>query len=243
MQICADRVGIKVLRRGFARDRPQKAARAMSEVEQHAPLARLNHIRLDLSAETIDQFDLTVVVHVRVNVARTQMLQQLFARRPPGISENFVVNHDRNAGEPPRCYGTIDRRPAGAAEMRRLDADDHVSMPLDHLGRLLRLHILGVAFVRLAHHARADDVEQSQHARLGMRHNRFVELLERAPAAAARIHYGRGSRRKRIFVGVNRALVRENMHVQIDQTRNNIKVVHVDHLRARRRSEIGADQQ
>src|SRR5215471_7659850 len=102
MKVSADRVRQKSSCHGPLRDRPKETAAAVTDVEEHTAAPRLCHPWLYLAGEPIDQLDLPVVVHMRVNVAGPQMVQQFFLCRAAGVGEDLVIHHDWNVG-PAAC--------------------------------------------------------------------------------------------------------------------------------------------
>lgn len=46
----------------------------MTEVQQNPAPPRLEHVGLPSSRKTVDQLELSVIVHVRMDVAGTQMI-------------------------------------------------------------------------------------------------------------------------------------------------------------------------
>src|SRR5215813_3387479 len=126
MKIGANRIRQKSSSYRPLRDGPKKTAAAVTDVEEHAAAPRLCHPWLYLAGEAVDQLDLPVVEHVRVNVAGPQMVQQLFLRGAAGVGEDLVIHHDWNI-RPAACVdGPIDRGPSRFREVRRLDAHDRV---------------------------------------------------------------------------------------------------------------------
>src|SRR5439155_23698702 len=82
MQVRADAVRRESLSHGFAGYRPEKTAAAVAHVENHAAPARLEHVGLQLAAESVEHLDVHVVVHVRVDIAWTHDVEQLLAGGP-----------------------------------------------------------------------------------------------------------------------------------------------------------------
>lgn len=230
MQVCADGVGKKALPDRAGRDRPKKTSSSVADVEEHSALPSLDHPRLDFSGEAIDQFHLAVVVHMSVNVAGTQMLQEFGFGGAFRIGENFVVHHHGNVRPAAGFDGAIDGRPSGFCEVRRLDADDDVPIFCNCLGSRRGIHIADVAFVRLADHPFADDIHPNKDASGRVRDHGAAKFIEGPPTAAAGVANRGGSGGQRRIVRCQRTLVSENMSVQIDQTGNNDQAGDIDDL-------------
>jgi hypothetical protein len=85
--------------------------------------------------------------------------------------------------------------------MRGLDSDDHVPVFRNRVRRLDRVHIFGIALIRLSNHALADDVQQGENPRFGVGDYGPPEFLKGSPAAPPGIDDSGRSRRKRCFIG------------------------------------------
>jgi hypothetical protein len=95
VDVGADRVGWKAKLHRSIRHRPEEASAAVPEIEEDAALARLAHERLDLPRFSVEQFDVPIVVEMRVQIARPHLLQQLGARIAAHPAQDVVVQHDR----------------------------------------------------------------------------------------------------------------------------------------------------
>src|SRR5687768_14431414 len=92
MQVRADGVRRKSLRHRFSRDGPEKTAAAVSEIEEHAPFPGRSHPRLEFAGKPVDHLDLPVVVHMRVYIAGSHFVEELFPRGPASVREDLVVD-------------------------------------------------------------------------------------------------------------------------------------------------------
>src|SRR5271163_2865085 len=108
MKVGADGIGEESLLDGAACNGPEEASAAVSDVEEHSTLAGFDHPWLDLACEAVDEFHLPVVIHMGVNVAGAQMLQQLCFGGSLRVGENLVVHHDGNTCAPSGFDGAID---------------------------------------------------------------------------------------------------------------------------------------
>src|SRR5215831_14691596 len=185
MEVSADGIRQKSSSYRPLRDGPKKTAAAVTNVKEHTAPPRLCRPWLYFSGEAIDQLDLPVVVHVGVNVAGPQMVQQLFLCGAAGVGEDLVVHHDWNVRPTARLYCPIDGGPSRLRKMRRFDAHDGVLVAQDRLRCSGRIHVADVALVRLPDHAFADNVEERQHSRFRAGDDRPPELVKCPPTATA----------------------------------------------------------
>ncbi len=84
------------------------------------------------------------------------------ALRPVGAE----VDHDRTIGNVSGEHSLFKRLPATSGIVCALDPYQHVRIFLEHGRGGMAIHIVVVVFVEGAAHARTDDVEKSQHARV-----------------------------------------------------------------------------
>ena len=136
-------------------------------------------------SSTIRNPSVHVGVHVGHDVARPQVLEQQVFERERGrvVAE---VDHHRHVHGGSRLDRTLDRIPFSARIMRDLDPDDRGRVLLDpHRGEP-RVHVAEVLLDRAALHARADDVDEGEHAGAGAIDDLFLELREVPPSRSAR---------------------------------------------------------
>jgi hypothetical protein len=226
VEVGADDVGREALAHGAIGNRPQEAAAAVAQVEEHAALARLVHERLDRVGPPVEQLDVAIVVEVRVQIARPHLLEHLGAGVAPGPAQDVVVEDDRAVRQAPSLDRALDRDEPLAAEVRVLDADDLIRVFQELLRRGLRIHVGDVVLV--AAHAKADDVDERQYPRLRPPQDFLAVIVEVAPARAARIHHRRRSRGQRHVVWKQRAAVAVVMAVDVDQAGDDVEARHVD---------------
>ena len=113
MEIGTDRIRQKPACPPPARDRPQKLPAPCPTSKQNSTLSGRDHLRLHAAAEAIDQLDLPVVIHVRVNVAGPQMLEQLLLVVRPEFALDPIIYHDRHfrPAVPPRPRDRLQSSP------------------------------------------------------------------------------------------------------------------------------------
>jgi hypothetical protein len=107
--------------------------------------------------------------------------------------------------------------------VRRLDPDNQALVLQGHLDGRFDLHVPQVVFKPAASHAVADDVQESQDARLGPVYDAALEILEVAPAGAARVgHRGHADSKREsirmhaIVAGAGIALAGTGVDVGVD---------------------------
>ena len=191
--------GMKSLLHGGHRDAPGEAAAAVSHVEDDAALAAFDHSRIDFAV--VVEFVAQAGIAVRVDVAGTQFLGQQVGQRALRMIVP-EIHHHGNLGQVSGLHGVLHRSPFRTRIVRRLDADDEVLVAQRHLGRGCGFHVFQIVLVPAAAHAVAHDVEEHQDAGLGAIDDAVLEVVEIAPAGAARIRHGGHAHAERVAVRV-----------------------------------------
>ena len=181
-------------------DAPEETAAAVADVEDDAALARLDESGIRLAGY---QLVAQARVHVRVDVARPQLLRDEVRERPLVGVVVAEIDHHRNVRRRCRFDRALDRGPFRSGVVRGLDADDRPLVLLRHRRGRLRIHVGEVLLELPAAHPVADDVDEGQHARARAIDDARLEVLEVPPARPAGIGHRRDANAERETVGIH----------------------------------------
>src|SRR5690348_11408847 len=159
----------------------------MAQIEVDSALAALPHA-LAWAARLLILLAAETAIHVRVDIARPQLVFQKLIQRPLDTA-GTEVDHYRDVRDRACLNGLIVREPFGAFEVSALYADDDARILQRDLAGLLAVHVLHILLNRAAAHAGAHNVQQCQNARLRSIDYPLLELREAAPARRAGIHH------------------------------------------------------
>ena len=143
--------------------------------------------------------------------------------------------------------GPIDGGEIRAHVVGRLDADDHPFVLHRHFGGWPGLHIGKLALKTHAAHPVAHDVKKCKDPSPGASNDGLAEDRKITPAGGAGVGHGGDTAAQRHVIGIHAALARigiafagagEDVHVNIDEPRSDVKALDVDGLVGRRRVNV-----
>ena len=245
VKVGRDGVGIEAFLEGLHGRAEHEAPGPVADVEDDALLLRREDGRVDLAVDELPTPP--AGVGMREDVARTEdPAEQLRDGAHPRTAE---VHHHRDAGDRACLDRTRERVPLGSVEVSALDADDQALVLECHLRGGPGLHVGQVLLEGAASHPVPDDVQERRDARLRRVDDTTLEVVEVAPARAARVgHRGRAaSQREGVHghaigpAGILGSLTVVHVDVHVQETGGHVQPRGVDGLCRLGRRDVRGD--
>jgi len=228
-----------------------ETSRAVTDIENHTAVARFGEDGIQLAVGKKDGKLLRE--DVGVNVAGAGFLENQVGVGAIGTRPEIV--HHRPTGGLRASDGVIDRGPRRVLAIprrirpvvRRFHSHDQVGIFFDGVSAAFDVHLVD-ALLQAAAHAIGNDVEESEHADLGMVDDAFFFLKKSFGAGSTRVNDGGdaglqgkiGGNAEWRFVGtrfrikpVQRGSANSDVVVDVDEARSDVETGNVDHFSGR----------